>query len=176
MMYLLLALTTVLAVMAHEPLPEDLLKEMYCIGCKATMNELQRVLQYHTSEKMEKRVRDGLQKVCHEDYFQKYEYNPKKLVKACKHLMNNHQEDLVPLLEEYFTKKSRKGHSYLHIAHIACNKETFACGSEDDHEHEEDNGDGKIVFNEDTENFDIHFGKKVKVMRPTSESGLRDEL
>ncbi|XP_033742631.1 uncharacterized protein LOC117329044 [Pecten maximus] len=174
MHYLFVIIATVSVVMAHDSLPADLSKEMYCTGCKATMNELQRVLQYHISEKMEKRVKDALGKVCHEDYFQNYEYSAKKLVKACKHLMDNHQGDLVPLLEDYFSKKSRKGQSYLYIAHIVCNKETFACGGVE--EEDDDPRKGKIVYNDDKDDFDIHFGENVKMMKPVQESQAREEL
>ncbi|OWF49579.1 uncharacterized protein LOC110451519 [Mizuhopecten yessoensis] len=162
---------------AHDPLPEDLSEEMYCAGCKATVKELGRALQYHTSEKMEKRVSDLLGQVCDEERFLSYEYSVKKLVKACEHLVQNHQDDLVPLLRDYYSKKSRKGHSYLHIAHIVCNKETFACGGGEE-EGEEDPKKGKVIYNDDTDDFDIHFGDNVKMVKPVREfdSPKRDEL
>ncbi|XP_060071551.1 uncharacterized protein LOC132551431 [Ylistrum balloti] len=164
---------------AHKGFPADLSEEMYCVGCKATVKELSGRLQYHTSEKMEMRVRHALQAICHEDYFKSYEYSAKKLVKACEHLMDSHQQDLVYVLKDYYSKKSRKGHSYLHIAHIICNKETFACGGAVEEEEEKyDPKKGKIVYNDDTDNFDIHFGKNVKMMKPVRESLAhgRDEL
>lgn len=56
------------------------------------ISEIGSVLQHHTSETLEKRLNNLLRRVCQEDYFKSYEYNSKKLVLACNHLVGKYPE------------------------------------------------------------------------------------
>ncbi|XP_002735657.1 uncharacterized protein LOC100370109 [Saccoglossus kowalevskii] len=77
-------------------LPEDIDPHMYCTGCVATMKELDKLLSnlHRSSDPYEMHVMNSVDDVCDKDHFKAYEYIPPKMVKACKVLMDNHDEDI----------------------------------------------------------------------------------
>jgi len=57
---------------------------------------------------MEVRVMELLDDFCDQDNFKSYEYIPPKMVKACQHLMDEHDEEVERLLIEHYTKGGAK--------------------------------------------------------------------
>ncbi|KAK3091152.1 hypothetical protein FSP39_017546 [Pinctada imbricata] len=110
--------------------------------------------------------------ICKEDNFKSLEYSPKQMKETCEYLLKNHRRVIEDGLINYYKEKDRKHLTYLDVVQQICSNRIKVCHGATDHigDHE----DGKIVYNPDTEEFDVIPGKKVKIARPGRH--ISDEL
>lgn len=140
-----------------------------CAGCQATVKELSRTLKHTTNEPINKRVPVLMSTVCKKENFKHYEITPSVIEEACKLIMKNNGTAIESTLVNYYNAKNRKHHSYLDIVQTICNEVTNSCpggaGTT-----EEVPKQGGIVYNRETDDFDIIPGSNVKMIRPTKQS------
>ncbi|XP_070580572.1 uncharacterized protein [Ptychodera flava] len=81
-------------------LPDDLDQAMYCEGCVATVTELDKLLSnlHNSEDPFEMHVINAMDEVCHRDHFGTYAYIPPKMVKSCRMLLDEFDEDVEKLL------------------------------------------------------------------------------
>ncbi|XP_065658348.1 uncharacterized protein LOC100204679 isoform X2 [Hydra vulgaris] len=96
MMLLLLFLSFVVQVDGIKKLPKDVSQHLYCLGCIATIKELENLLgrRHLTAGNRDVKIMEAIENTCLPQNFRAYEYSPPKTVKACELLFENHEEDI----------------------------------------------------------------------------------
>lgn len=102
-----------------KKLPSGMSQHQYCHGCMATMKELARKLPKNLKGSRDVAVVDALEKICTPSNFVSYKYSPPKTVKACKLLLENHEDEI----EESLMKKENIDT----INTLICNEISEAC-------------------------------------------------
>lgn len=87
-------------------LPSNIPQRLYCFGCIATISEIEKLLSKRrvTKSNRASKLEEILSKICEPDKFMSYEYSPPKMTKACKLLIENHEDEV----ETAFIKNSEK--------------------------------------------------------------------
>lgn len=83
-------------VQCKDKLPTGMSQHQYCLGCIATVKELEKAIskRHLTDRNRESKIMEIMENICKPPNFVEYEYSPPKTVKACEYLLENHEEDL----------------------------------------------------------------------------------
>lgn len=147
-----------------------LTKEGICAGCQATVKELSRTLKHVTSEPISKRVPVLLSTVCRKENFKTYDITPSVIEETCKLMMKNNKTAIEATLVNYYNAKSRLDHSYLDIVQTICSEVTSFCPGGGGATSEEVPKKGGVVYNRETDSFDVIPGENVKMVRPSKQT------
>ncbi|XP_048762150.1 uncharacterized protein LOC125670805 [Ostrea edulis] len=140
-----------------------------CAGCQATVKELSRVLKHTTNDPISKRVPKLMSTVCKKENFKHYEITPSVIEESCKLMMKNNGTAIEATLVNYYNAKSRQGHSYLDIVQTICSEVTKSCPGGIDNFKDKPK-QGGIVYNRETDTFDVIPGENVKMVRPSKQT------
>ncbi|XP_078318748.1 uncharacterized protein LOC111119415 [Crassostrea virginica] len=140
-----------------------------CAGCQATVKELSRTLKHVTNDPINKRVPVLLSTVCKKENFKTYDITPSVIEETCNLMMKNNKTAIEATLVNYYNAKSRKDHSYLDIVQTVCSDVTNFCpgGIE---KPKASSKEGGVVYNRETDSFDIIPGDNVKMVRPSKQT------
>ncbi|XP_052687872.1 uncharacterized protein LOC128166624 [Crassostrea angulata] len=146
-----------------------LTKEGICAGCQATVKELSRTLKHVTSEPISQRVPVLLSTVCRKENFKTYDITPSVIEETCKLMMKNNRTAIEATLVNYYNAKSRLDHSYLDIVQTICSEVTSFCPGGGGAATEVPKKGG-VVYNRETDSFDVIPGENVKMVRPSKQN------
>lgn len=150
--------------------PDGLSDEMYCLGCQVTVKELDFMLSKKPTRGMGETVTRALKRVCDIHNFHKYDVDSEKALKVCNHIKGDEGMEAV-LITEYGRKHATgKKTTYLDMTNMICGTVLKACYATETIQTDDQNEDGGITFDPETEDFQIKFGKKVRTPNPVAES------
>lgn len=83
-----------------EKLPSGISERLYCEGCSATVKELMKKINKRSGDSLEVRVIEALEDICTNPNFRTYDFSPPSTTKACKLLLERHEEEIEVLLQK----------------------------------------------------------------------------
>ncbi|XP_019615029.1 PREDICTED: uncharacterized protein LOC109462837 [Branchiostoma belcheri] len=161
------ALLLVLSVDMVGCVPPEMSADMYCLGCKATVKELIKVVESKDNRHQShaNKVAKAMETTCKHDNFNRLKYVPGKYVEACLQLLETYHSTVESLL-------MNTDHSDLEQQ--LCHDLSDACHGAPDHKHDpkrptihvDDNGNVKFVEGTHVK------AKRPNPVRPTVHSEL----
>jgi len=117
-----------------EGLPDDISEPLYCSGCKATVAELDKLIKGDSSKNLERKLHRALKDVCKPDHFKKYEYSTPKMVRACKYMIENHEEMMTTIMTRHYSPDHEVAQPRTFLEKNLCRIITKACLEIEDNE------------------------------------------
>ncbi|KAK7112612.1 uncharacterized protein [Littorina saxatilis] len=155
---------------SNNALPEDMHRDMYCIGCEMTMKVVVKSLTRAPKDQLDVLVPQTLRRICKPNHFDISEFSKDSLSDACKHLISEHRTSLEAALVGHYRRENPP--SYLDLVQKVCLDLTDACHgvTHDDHDHDPLKDDARVKFDRDSNDFIVLPGKNMKVAKPVLQS------
>lgn len=149
---------------------EEVSEDALCAGCEATAKALSMHLSFNSKEVLEKEIPKVLRTICDEENYKETEFNPSKVRSACKQLLKKRKTDITNALINYYSKK-RQSQSYLDLSEKLCGDDvTGVCVKPTEHGRPTE---GKVIFNDETQEFEVIMGDNVRMPRPLDPEKLQ---
>lgn len=167
---LVLCLSFVYSTISGSKKEEELPKDALCAGCEATVKELSRQLTFSSKQTLEKDVPKVLRTICDENNFKETEFSPAKVRAACTQLLKKQKTDITKALVDYYSKKTQSK-SYLDLSQKICTETTGVC---DRLTESGKPSEGRVIFNDETQSFEVIMGDNVRIPGPVKNKDDKD--
>ncbi|XP_067672684.1 uncharacterized protein [Haliotis asinina] len=153
----------------ETPMPKDIPKEIYCVGCEYTVKALDKLLKVRSeSDTLDIQVAEAIEAVCDKSHFSGAEISSDNLLKGCKFLTETHENILEPLLVSHYSRTYMA--TYLDLSQQVCVDLTSACVGVSGTKRFPGHLDLDIEFDPEMQRFRVKPGRNLRIPEPIEAS------